>query len=262
VYTSEPLEEDLHVLGWPRATIHVSTTASVMPLVAALAEVAPDATSALVGKGVVNLTRRTSLTDPEPVVPGEAMEIEVELQATAWTFTKGNRIRLALASADFPELWPTPEAGTSTIYRGGASPSRLVLPVVPAEGSAPPPEFAPSQLDPRVREATPRTWAVRDDLVSGIRSVQIGFDSTPGPGARTYVDITCRVDRRRPAAASLDADCTVARTYEGLAVEGRSKVIIQGTESHLQVSIDLEVLANGARHASRRWVESIPRTLL
>jgi len=262
-YTSEPLEEDLTVLGWPRATIQLATTASVMPIAAALAEVTPDGTSALVCKGVVNLTRRSSLTDPEPVVPGERMEIDVELQATGWTFAKGNRIRLALASGDFPELWPTPETGTTTIYRGGDSPSRLVLPVVPAEGSAEAPEFAPSQLHPRAaRQVTPRIWAVTDDLVSGVRSVQIGFDAVPGQGARTAVDITCRVDPRRPAAASLDANCTVARTFEGLVAEGRSKIIIQGTESHFQVSIDLEVLANGAHHASRRWVESIPRVLL
>src|SRR5207245_2913659 len=108
VYTSPPIEEELLVLGRPRAVLHVSSTASVIGFAASLADVAPDGASHLVVKGMLNATRRRSLVDPEPLVPGEVYELELDLDATAWLFEPGHRVRLAVANADWPNVWPTP----------------------------------------------------------------------------------------------------------------------------------------------------------
>ena len=39
----------------------------------------------------------------------------VELDATSWMFTPGNRIRMAIAGADWPNAWPPPEAAELTV---------------------------------------------------------------------------------------------------------------------------------------------------
>ena len=69
-YTSGPLDEPLEIIGMGRAVVHVSSTAPVMAFVARLSDVAPDGASAQVTIGVLNGTRRSSLTDPEPMEPG------------------------------------------------------------------------------------------------------------------------------------------------------------------------------------------------
>ena len=116
-YTSAPLDEPLEIIGMGKAVLHVSSTAPVMAFVARLSDVAPDGTSAQVTIGVLNGTRRNSLTDPEPMEPGEVYELHVDLDATAWRFERGHRIRLSISSADFPNLWPTPYNGTNRVYR-------------------------------------------------------------------------------------------------------------------------------------------------
>ena len=155
-YTSAPLDEPLEIIGMGKAVIHVSSTAPVMAFVARLSDVAPDGASAQVTIGVLNGTRRNSLTDPEPMEPGEVYELHVDLDATAWRFERGHRIRLSISSADFPNLWPTPYNGTNRIYRDSGRESYLELPVVPTRhasaGELPPDEMAYES------SAAPRTY--------------------------------------------------------------------------------------------------------
>ena len=142
VYTSEPSEDDLHVLGLPVVQLRVSTSASVIGFCASLAEVGPDGSSHLVAKGILNVTRRGSFSEPEPLTPGQILDLEIPIDATGWTFTRGNRIRVSIANADWPNVWPTPQLATSQVHLGQGY-SRLVLPGVPAQPGAPAPSFEP-----------------------------------------------------------------------------------------------------------------------
>ena len=54
----------LEIIGRPQVVLNVRSTAPVMAFVAKLCDVAPDGTSALVCSGVLNATRRASLTNP------------------------------------------------------------------------------------------------------------------------------------------------------------------------------------------------------
>ena len=135
VYTSPPLDEPLTVIGQARAFLHVSSTAAVMGFGVSLSDVAPDGNSHLIAKGMLNATRRWSLTDPEPLTAGEVVELDIPIDATAWRFAPGHRIRVAVASADFPNVWPTPQPGRNEVHRGAGTPSRLVVPVVLRRGA-------------------------------------------------------------------------------------------------------------------------------
>jgi hypothetical protein len=51
-------------------------------------------------------------------------------------------MRLAIGNAQWPMIWPTPYAMTTSLRVGGTDPTRLLLPVVPA-ASQPKPKFLP-----------------------------------------------------------------------------------------------------------------------
>jgi hypothetical protein len=53
----------------------------------------------------------------------------VRLGATAFALDIGDRLRLAVATADFPHFWPTPTNPRITLWCGGEQPSVLRLPV-------------------------------------------------------------------------------------------------------------------------------------
>lgn len=273
-YTTAPLAAPVEILGWPRATLHVSTTAPVMCFVARLCDVAPDGTSALVCTGVLNGTRRESLTDPTPLEPGRVYELAVALDATAWRFEAGHRVRLSVCSADFPNLWPTPYRGTNRVYRGPAHPSRLALPTVPVRVAAagerlpahevtlPPGEDAtPYELAPD----TPVWQIVRDVMANrtGLKTLQ---RNVARAGAGTEVTneriLELWASDADPAEVSAKGHHVrrIARR-DGVTIVD-SVCTVRSTADAFHCAIDLQVLVDGVPHFQKRWVESFPRVLL
>jgi len=274
VYTSGPLETPLSIIGRGRARLFVGSSAAILGVAASLSDVAPDGTSSLVAKGMVNVTRRHSLSDPQPLEPGEVVELAVEIDATAWRFRAGHRIRLSVAAADWPNVWPTPEPGFLEIWRDRSRPSQLVLPVVPDESPWPAPTFAPSPLAVRSFSALKpaATWSIHRDGPAGRATVTIGHDTehtTPDgarierrsggefsvdPGDPAHV-VACgwhHARRTRPAASPPAHSST----------ETRADVTIVSDASSFHVAIDLATFIDGAPAAQRRWAETIPRHLL
>jgi uncharacterized protein len=267
-FTSQPLTQDVHIIGRPRAILHVETSATVLGFAVSLCDVAPDGSSHLVAKGMLNATRRNSLVDPEPLVPGDRYELEIEIDTTAWRFEAGHRIRIAVANADWPNVWPTPQPATSVIYHGAGQPSRVVLPTVPAEGGAAPPQFAPSPVSVtrHTDQPAPPVWEVVDDVLADRRIVRIGIERAERINTTTLVerfyDLTAQVARADPAAASAYGRHVSRITRPSGVLESRSDVTIQATATHLHVLIELAVTANGVLHHSRQWTESVERMLL
>ncbi len=268
VYTTPPLESDVPILGWPRVLLCLSSSASVVGFAVSLSDVAPDGKSHLVAKGMLNATRRTSLRDPEPLTPGKIVELEIEIDCTAWVFAQGHRIRLSIAGADWPNVWPTPELAINHVYRGKARPSRLILPVVPAGGSAKPPAFAPSTASvTRHSEAVhPPTWTVSYDVLTGratseVRVYQNFRVNSMTTIAREFAAV-CQVDARDPAHASARGwhVCRVERPNS--ITQGRADTVIESTATHFHVTIDLEVRVNEAVHIQKRWTGTLERQLL
>lgn len=181
VYDSGPLEEDLEILGFPRAMLTVAADATRANWIARLSDVAPDGTVTQVTGAAMNGTHRESARDPRAIVPGEPFELEVEMHFTSWVFPKGHRIRLAVNNAQWPMLWPTPDSMTTQLQLGT---SRLALPVVPFE-RRPVPDFLPPSKD--------------DPEYAGVESLEAG--TTSGYGEISSVD-------RNPQTATVVAKLT------------------------------------------------------
>ena len=69
----------------------------VAQLAARLCDVAPDGTSLLVTRGVLNLTHRESHEEPSPLVPGERFQVSLQLDGIAQAIPAGHRLRLAVS---------------------------------------------------------------------------------------------------------------------------------------------------------------------
>jgi uncharacterized protein len=268
-YTSEELREDVHILGRALVVLHASSTAKVIGFCARLSDVSPDGTSVLVAKGMLNATRIAgSHRDPAPLVPGRVYELPIEIDATGWVFPKGHRIRVAVASADWPDVWPTPELATNTVYRGPATPSRLVLPVVPASGSPQPPEFRPSTrgVDRQRDLVEPPVWEVSRNLLTERAEVKLALEGGERihetRATKSELTMVAHVDRSRPWDSGVHTRISRRIVRPGSVVEARSTVSLESTKTHFQAIIDLEVLVNGARHFVRHWNDSIARHLL
>ena len=239
-----------------------------MGVAVSLADVGPDGASQLVAKGMLNGTRRHSLTDPEPLEPGVVEELTIDVDATAWRFLPGHRVRVAIAAADWPNVWPTPEIGTLTVHHGPARPTRVILPVVPDVGDATPPSFEPSPVVVRHAAAfePPATWTVSEDVLTGRVAVTVQLETAHGTpqGSRIERDsgCVCEVDPRDPAHAIARGWHRCSSTFDGHSVTSSADVVLAGDADDLHLTIDLAVTVDDDAPVTRRWVERIPRVLL
>lgn len=294
-YTSALLDEPLEIIGMGKAVLHVSSTAPVMAFVARLSDVAPDGTSAQVTIGVLNGTRRNSLTDPEFMTPGEVYELHVDLDATAWRFERGHRIRLSISSADFPNLWPTPYPGTNRVYRDSGRASRLELPVVPTReapkvsatpdtayrlagvpirespaGALPPDEMAyePSAAPRTYPAVSPGVvpWEITHDVMRDRTGLRLHLVNESKPSADMTVKLESHLevwaDNRNPADTTATGQHfrTITRSDGTINIDTSANV--RSTHDSIHVVIDLEVRLNSLPHHQRRWVETFKRELL
>ena len=162
VYDSEPLEENVEILGFPRASLTASADAPLAHWFVRLSDVSPDGSVSLITGAAQNGGHLRSAKEPEPLVPGKAYPFDVDMHFTSWVFPKGHRIRLSVGNAQWPMFWPTPYAMTTRLHLGGSKPTHLVLPVVPHETRP-----IPSFLDPAEDPEFPGYRSIGSGTVSG-----------------------------------------------------------------------------------------------
>ena len=149
VYDTEPLEEELEILGLPQVRLQVSADAPQADWFVRLSDVAPDGAVTQVAGAGMNGAHRESARSPKPLVPGQEIPLEIEMHFTSWIFPKGHRIRLAINNSQWPMFWPTPYPMTARLRLGGDKATKLVLPVVP-EAKRPRAVFAVPEPDPQL----------------------------------------------------------------------------------------------------------------
>lgn len=103
IYTSEPLSEPLELIGDVSVTLFAATSAVDTDWTARLCEVFPDGRSINVQEGIVRARYRDSLTEPTPLEPDRVYQYEIALGPVGVRIAAGNRLRVAIASSDFPQ---------------------------------------------------------------------------------------------------------------------------------------------------------------
>src|SRR5262249_13126818 len=106
-FTSEPLEAQLEITGRPEATLHVALDEGEdVNLVAKLCDVAPDGASALITSGWLKASHRLSHEEPSAPPAGAFVPYSILASATSYRISRGHRMRLSIACADFPRIFP------------------------------------------------------------------------------------------------------------------------------------------------------------
>jgi putative CocE/NonD family hydrolase len=145
-FTSPVLEKDLEVTGPLDVTLHAATSAHDADFTARLVDVWPDGRAMGVADGIVRARYRNGMDKPAIVEPGEVYEYTIDLVATSQVFKKGHRIRVDIASSNFPcydrNSGSGKPAGEVTeedfitavqqIFCTASQPSYIQLPVIPS----------------------------------------------------------------------------------------------------------------------------------
>ena len=151
VFESEPLAEDIEVIGPVSARLWVSSSAPDTDFTAKLVDVYPPSDDFPEGfdlnitDGIQRARYRDSRETEILMTPGQIYELEVTLFPTANRFQAGHRIRLEISSSNFPRFDPNPNTGEplgrhtrtvpaeNVIHHAAEHPSALVLPLQPIE---------------------------------------------------------------------------------------------------------------------------------
>ncbi|RST86947.1 CocE/NonD family hydrolase [Aquibium carbonis] len=161
-FDQAPLEADLDIVGGPVLRMKIAADRPVAMVAVRLCDVQPDGASTRITYGVMNLCHRASREFPQPVAPGEIMEVALRLDDVAYSVKPGHRLRVAISSTYWPLVWPSPEPVTLTLHKAA-----LDLPVRASGETADEwrfkePEGAPRWRIENLRKATNRREVTRD----------------------------------------------------------------------------------------------------
>jgi uncharacterized protein len=266
-FTSEPLGMPVEILGAASLTVEVASAEPRALLAVRLCDVAPDGSSRLVTRGLLNLAHRSGSADPQPLEPGQRVQARVPLEAIAHAFAAGHRIRVAISSSYWPWAWPSPKTAGVCLFTGATS--RFELPVRPA-GSR---DCVPTGLLPSPVQGDVNGGSVR----------RLVHDGDPGPG-RWMLEVERTRGRRNVPPGTLEiegAQTDVYRIEDGdplsAEVECRRRLgmIRDGWSAHVETSSSMtadaesfslvhqvDAYENGELVFSRARTVTIPRDLV
>jgi uncharacterized protein len=142
VFTSQPLEESLTVIGPVSLQLHASSSAKDTDWMVTLTDVYPDGRSMRVCEGALRARFREGFDHEVEMTPGAPYLFDIDLIAIAQQFAAGHSIRIAITSSRFPEKERNMNTGGNnaeaaegivahnTLLHESAHPSHLVLPVM------------------------------------------------------------------------------------------------------------------------------------
>jgi predicted acyl esterase len=247
VFETPPLDTPIEILGAPIVTLDVASDRPIANLVVRLCDVHPTGESLRVSYGVLNLTHRDGHDQPARLATSERYRVRIQLNDAGSVFPVGHRLRLALSTAYWPMIWPSPETATVRIFAG-----TLDLP----QRS---PNVADAKLSPfpEPETAAPeKPTIIRRDGVRIERIDRIGLESS------TQDKTEYRVEENDPlsAVAELSHTQTLSRNEWQTRIETRMRLSSTGNAFLLQGSLRAW---EGANEVCRRdWDRSIPRDFL
>lgn len=148
-FTTPAFGTDTMLVGNASLDLWLSSTAPDTDLEAMITEIRPDGREQYVSKGWLRVSQRKldpaqsttlrpyqthQLTDVEPLVPGTATPVRVEVFPFAQLFRAGTKLRITIEAPTLaPEIWgfaALPVPAVNQVFTDAAHPSSLALPFV------------------------------------------------------------------------------------------------------------------------------------
>ncbi len=168
-FDSEPIGEETEIVGAPRLTLRLSADKPNAQIAVRLNHLHPDGASTRITYGVLNLTHHQSHATPEALTPGKTFDVTLDLDHIAYRVPKGHRLRVAISSAYWPLIWPSPETAELHLTKG-----EIRIPThVPGrtdEYAFPPPDAETPRPVTTLRETRNKRW-VETDMNTGMTHV-------------------------------------------------------------------------------------------
>jgi hypothetical protein len=133
VYTSDALAEDIEIIGWVRANLHVASDGPCTDFTVKLVDVDPAGLALNICDGIQRVTL--------PSAANTTTSTTVELGATAIALAAGHRLQVQISSSNFPRFEINPNTGRrghesgewrsvrQTVFHGGNFASHLEIPI-------------------------------------------------------------------------------------------------------------------------------------
>ncbi len=266
LFDTAPLEEALDIWGDPVVELTLASDRPSGNLIVRLCDVGPDGASERVTFGCLNLTHRDGNEVPRPMPLDTPVQIRLRLDHVAHRFPAGHRLRLALATACWPNIWPAPDDPTLSL---AGKPARLVLPISPAGAEdssllAAPPR-APKPANIRVQRPAENERRVVTDQGAKTTALEIRDDY----GALVYADhgmMNAGLKRERttiawddPLSATADYHWTheLGRGDWRARTETITRLTCDAEEFHLQARVT--AFEGDAQVFEKAWRKSLPR---
>ncbi len=269
-YDSQPLADEVAILGLPHVSLRVSAEAPLADWFVRLSDVAPDGQVTMVTGAGINGAQRESMSKPQDLLPGKIYPLSLDLHLASWVFPRGHRIRVALSNALWPMNWPTPYPMTTSLLLGGDAASRIILPRVPVHGPAAPAFAAPEPIEepPGITglggggAAWPGTWTVlRDEAGQRSTVVWQGSTAVSYPWGRFdhSEKLTYDVDDAHPDVARVQGDSEYIQAVQEHVLIWRGRLDVSSDAQTFFYKYTRTLLRDGAVVRTRTWEEPIPR---
>jgi uncharacterized protein len=163
-YTTAPFTTPTTLAGPIGASLYASTTTKDAEWVVQLSDIAPNGQATSLTSGILEGDQRAVDTDDswyapdgnpllpyhpytqaamEPITPGKLTRFDVEVFPTDDTLEPGHRLRVTIATSDFPHVLPEVAqlpsliGGLYTLDHNSSGPSSVELPLIPASDPLP-----------------------------------------------------------------------------------------------------------------------------
>lgn len=269
-FTSAPLDTAADILGFPEVTLDLSADRPNALVAVRLCDVAPTGASALVSRGLLNLTHRESHEAPKPLELGKRYTVTVRLNAIGYHLAEGHRWRVAVSPTYWPFAWPSPEPVTLSLYPGSGCQLHLPLrPPRPEDETLPPfaePEGA-APLPVEIRRVPTRQRTVERDAVAG----QVKLVDTKDSGHIHFINSqldyqttntdTYTMVEGDPLSASIRCEWRIAigRDREAWRTRVETDSSMTSDATHFRVTNTLNTFEGNTRVFSKSWSFTIPR---
>ncbi|MBY6136105.1 CocE/NonD family hydrolase [Nocardioides marinus] len=270
-FDSAPLQEPLQLLGRPRLKVSFTVDRPVAQLVARLCDVAPDGVSQRITYRPLNLCCRDSFETPEPLVPGELYEAEIELNECAHQLRAGHVLRLALSTSYWPVVWPAPQAAEVTLHLERCT---LVLPQREVTAEIAPQNPGPPRAYPTYDAHELRAPGGRSETVSRADGTLVldtfddygmAEDAASGLRVGSHVTMHYEIHPDDPASAVFASSWTFefSRGQDWqVSIETENRMHCDQENFYLWRKVRAHEGPEPREVVTREWQETIPRGLL
>jgi len=270
VFNSDPLEEQLEILGAPVVDLEVESNKPVGMIAVRLSDVAPDDKATRITYGVLNLTHHKSHEHPEALEPGRRYSIRVELNDVAQVFPQGHRFRISISTSYWPLAWPAPAPARLTVHPERSYLTMPIRPSRPEDKQLVPfaePEGAP-EAPVTVLEGPKQSWKVIRDLAIDESTLEVIEDTGAFRLENSGMEQSHRaVERYSNVAnsyATVRGETHHTWTYrrESWSVKTVTRTVLTSDTENFFLRAELDAWEGDERVFSENWSRVIPRDLV